>query len=485
MLHAHPTLNRCPNSDSYALERNRSLISGRYGSEMLIRRATRVIAVLTAAMALAVACAPGPNIAEPTEPTTSTTTSWAPNTATTTLPPGLDRLPPTMGGDPIDPENLSSTDGRIATHRGTAQIRTGDETLPLTTGDIPSQPTWSRAGERLAVVSLQGREVQVDVFDSGGQLIQTNPAPRPYFFFSWSYDGTRIAALGPGADGTTLDLLDSNGALLHESVAEAGSLWVAWDPASPRLVAHADERLLRIDPDAISADLGSVGLNFFVAKWIPNSNEVLLVVDIEGSPLLVRRSIEGGDTLTTLGDVEGEIRISVNPDGRTAALSREGEPEGGGGGGGERTALGLAQTDEPSRAGDVQIVDLESGQRTTVFNQAIGWAEWNAQGTRLLMSTTDLVTGESAWWIYEPDDSDLANTFQVTTFVATPTFFGSYLQFSDQFIETPRLWSPTGDTFVFSDLTVDGAVVRTAPAVADAETADVSRGEVGFWSPAP
>jgi hypothetical protein len=55
--------------------------------------------------------------------------------------------------------------------------------------------------------------------------------------------------------------------------------------------------------------------------------------------------------------------------------------------------------------------------------------------------------------------------------------------FADQFIETPRLWSPDGTQFVYAELTDDGSLVRTADADAFATPGIVGAGEVGFWSP--
>ena len=129
------------------------------------------------------------------------------------------------------------------------------------------------------------------------------------------------------------------------------------------------------------------------------------------------------------------------------------------------------------------------GEQNDEFSMPVEWAEWNPQGDKLLMSVTNFETGGSSWWIYESDDTTAPAeeiepiTYLVTSFISTPTFFGNYLQFADQFIEQPRLWSPDGTMFVYSELTVDGGVVRLVPAIDGGIPSDVARGDVGFWSP--
>ena len=165
-----------------------------------------------------------------------------------------------------------------------AVIRTELRTLDVGIGGFPTQPTWSRDGERIVMLAGEAPDFVVGIVDgTDGTVLGFPDANRPYFFFSWSHDGTRIAALGPGDDGTALDILDADGALLHADVVSAQSLWIAWDPGANRLAAHADERLVRVDEDATVTDFGEVGLFFSTPKWIPGTNEILLVVDIEGT----------------------------------------------------------------------------------------------------------------------------------------------------------------------------------------------------------
>jgi TolB protein len=457
----------------------------------------RILAV--AAVILAAACAPGPSL-DGTTARPATTTTPAP---TTTLPAPTPTIPPTPGPFdggtpevapldlfPVAPAELPPLDpvnGRIALHGADAEIRSGGATIGLDTGTLPGQPTWSRDGSRLAVVSLDGRQPIVDIFEGRtGAVISSVPTERSYFFLSWSHDGSRIAGLGPGLDEngngrTVLDILDADGSLLHGDVAQAGSLFIAWEPDGLRLAAHADDRLLRVDADGSTADLGAVGTEFFAPKWIPSTGEILLVTDVEGSSTIVRRSIDGADSLRSLGPASGpRLGISVSPDGTVAAISRnfdaENDPAA------ER--IGLLPQTATTRSGSVEILDLETGELVEVFTGFTLWVEWNPQGTHLLIYEANVAAGTGTWWVHEHvPGQDPAPALEIVAFTPTPIFESSYLVFADQFIESPRLWSPDGTQFVYAELTDVGSLIRTADADAFATPGIVGAGEVGFWSP--
>ncbi|MEQ8840507.1 MAG: hypothetical protein RIB98_05970 [Acidimicrobiales bacterium] len=474
---------------------------------MSLPRARIVVALVIAI--LATACAPGPDVggsgsATATIPPSSTTSVVPPTTVPDEGAPeglGPQAGPPELF--PVDPADLPPVDfvdGRIAFHGATAAIRSGKVTTDLVIDTLPAQPTWSRDGSRLAVVALDGREPTISIFDGEtGDPLFTNPTDRLYYFLSWSHDGTRIAALGGeidenGTPRTVLDLLDADGTVVQSDVASAGSLYVAWDLGDLRLVAHADDRLLRVDPDGTATDIGAAGLQFFAPKWIPQTDDILVVADIEGSDYLVRRTVNGLDTLQSLGEADTEIGISVNPDGRVAAISRNFEVEGGEGA--ERIGLpAVFPQTATTMSGAIEILDLETGTRVEVFSGLNLWAEWNPQGTHLLIyeagtapeseAEEDAEFDTGTWWVYEHDPTAFEPNppVEVVTFSPTPTFARSYLAFGDQYIESPRLWSPDGTRFVYAEVTDAGSLVRTGDIDGADTPTTVGAGEVGFWSP--
>lgn len=459
-------------------------------------RRVPILALATAI--LTAACAPGPSLDAADPPPVTAAPAPTPSPAPDPTPPSTPRpddgIPQIAPLDlfPVAPDDLPAldqVDGRIAFHGTDAAMRSGRSTVELDTGTLPAQPTWSRDGTRLAMVSLDGRQPEIHVFDGEtGDLLTSEPTPRLHFFLSWSHDGSRIAALGPGVDGggnprTVLDILDADGAVLHGDVLAASSLYVAWDPDGLRLAAHADDRLHRVDPDGTTADLGAVGTEFFAPKWIPGTDEILLVTDIEGSSLVVRRRIDGQDTLRSLGEAEPRLGIAVHPDGRVAAISHDFEIESDPAA--EQIALPfLPQTAQPSRSGSVEILDLDTGERVEVFSGFSLWVEWNPQGTQLLIYEADLEADLGTWWIHDHDPGTPPEPpREIVAFTPTPIFLRSYLVFADQFIETPRLWSPNGARFTYAELTEQGSLIRTADADGVATPTTVGAGEVGFWSP--
>ncbi|MEZ5245234.1 MAG: hypothetical protein R2707_09075 [Acidimicrobiales bacterium] len=459
----------------------------------------RILAV--AALILTAACAPGPSL-DGTAAPPATSTTLAP---TTTVPTPAPTTPPTPGPFdggtpevapldlfPVAPADLPPLDpvnGRIALHGADAEIRSGGATIGLDTGTLPGQPTWSRDGRRLAVVSLDGRQPIIDIFDGPtGTVIATTPAERSYFFLSWSHDGTRLAGLGPGVDEngdgrTVLDILDADGRLLHGDVTHAESLFVAWEPDGLRLAAHADDRLLRVDADGSTTDLGAVGTDFFAPKWIPFTDEILLVTDIEGSSTIVRRSIDGADSLRSLGPAPGpRLGISVSPDGTVAAISHnfdaDNDPAA------ERIRLPVLPQTTTTRSGSVELLDLETGELSEVFAGFTLWVEWNPQGTHLLIYEANVAAGTGTWWVHQHiPGAEPGPALEIVAFTPTPIFESSYLVVADQFIESPRLWSPDGTQFVYAELAEVGSLIRTADADAFATPSIVGAGEVGFWSP--
>lgn len=455
---------------------------------MPLRRLVVLLAVLAAA------CAPSPTIGAADDPLPEPEPTFPRETVPPGTVPPSDPPPdePTVELPPPRPGPTTAIDGRAVLQGAAATIRSGADDIELEPATLPAQSTWSRDGERIVLVRGLGPRTTLAVFDGRtGELLAEQPVIRPYFFFSWSHDGTRIAALGPGPEGTHLDLLDADGVLLHDDVARAQSLWISWDPGANRLTAHGDDTLLRVDEDGTATELAVVGTRFYAAKWIPGTAEIVAVMDIEGTDTLVRRGVEGGDPLVTLGEVDTETSISVNPDGRTAALSILFEVEAGGGAG-QRISLGPPTAQEaPTRSGRVDIIDLETGERVPVFDGPALWVEWNPTGDRLLIGTSDVASGTASWWVYAHDDpfADAADELDpvvvaaVETFVPTGAFLGSYLAFGDQYVEQPRLWSPRGDRFIYTEATSEGGWALTADADTAADIDKVGPAEVAFWSP--
>ncbi len=388
----------------------------------------------------------------------------------------------------------------------------GDQVAELTGDQIVIQPTWSRDGRRLAatVIDPSSGAARVAVVDVSTWEVDFWPADSEYFFYSWSHDGTRLAALGPGPSGTTsLNILDDSGMPTSNLSLQSGSIFIAWEPGGRRLLVHAGPQLLLVgDPDSPRehSDFGAVGFGFQAPAWVPGTQDFLYVDStgqspVEGSdaspgegdleptvaesgPRLVRRSVDSPE-LADLGDAEGLVLMSVHPEGGLAALSLLTPPtsldlnDGADSASGAQTVEVQAQVDISK--GAVWIVDLATGERSTVLDSTGFWLEWSHDGRQLLIAaeTRDPGGATLAWHIWDGQE-----TRELARFTPTTAFVRRYLPFADQYVETPRLWSPDGDAIVFGANTIglDTTAVARLDGVGGVRSLGVA--DVSFWSPA-
>ena len=384
----------------------------------------------------------------------------------------------------------------------------GSQVAELAGDQVVVQPTWSRDGRHLAatIVDPNGGASVVAVVDTADWEIETSVAGRAYFFYSWNHDGTRLAALGPGqSGGTSLDILDGSGALSSNSSLGSSSIYVAWEPDGHRLLVHAGPRLwLVTDPDSPQehTDFGPVGFGFQAPAWVPGTGDFLYVDDPAqpqeagpyapaseeapevvtaqtialSGPRLVRRSADRGD-LTDLGDVEGLVMMSVHPEGGVAAVSLVAVPAT------PTEPDGDSEAEPESSSGAVWIIDLDTGERAAVLDRTGLWLEWSHDGRNLLIAaptTRDPDGATLAWHVWDGQEA-----VELARFTPTVAFVRDYLRFADQYVETPRLWSPDSDAIVFGATSVglDTTAVARLDGVGGVRNLGVA--EVSFWSPPP
>ena len=427
-------------------------------------------------------------------------------------------LAPASNEDAPQPAPVSVTARGLIAAAGPTGLRflrpDGAQVGELTGDQIVIQPTWSRDGRRLVatVINPSSGAATVAVVDVSTWEVAASPANREYFFYSWSHDGTRLAALGPGpSGGTSLDILDDSGMVASDFSPESSSVFVAWEPGGRRLLVHAGPQLLLVgDPDSPRehTDFGSVGFGFQAPAWVPGTQDFLYVdstgrspvggseanpgeSDLEGTvadgaPRLVRRSVDSPE-LADLGDAAGLVLMSVHPEGRLAALSLLAAPPtsadpNGSAGSASGTQAAAVQASVDISDGAVWMVDLATGERSTVLDSTGFWLEWSHDGRQLLIASTttrDPGGATLAWHIWDGQE-----TRELARFIPTTAFVRDYLRFADQYVETPRLWSPDSDAIVFGANTVglDTTAVARLDGIGGVRSLGVA--DVSFWSPA-
>lgn len=362
-------------------------------------------------------------------------------------------------------------------------------------GLIVTQPTWARDGSRLAatVVDPASGLSQVAVVDIATGNITAEATARPYFFYTWSHDGSRLVALGPGqTGGTAAAILDETGAPATDVTLQSQSMYVAWEPGGRRLLLHVGHRLLLlndVDSPRDRRDYGPVGVDFLAPAWLPGTQD-FLYVDSYGQapedateqeltarraaagPQLLRRSADTGE-ITELGPAGPYTTMAVHPSGDSAAVSAAHELPAAGN---DRDGPGGVP------AGSVQIVDVATGERRTVLDQIGLWLEWSPDGRSLLVATSagDPAGVGMSWHIWDGRQS-----YELTRFAPTATFLRDYVQFADQYDETPRLWSPDGDAITFGTSTPEGDVTVVAWLDRARAVASLGPSDVSSWSPLP
>lgn len=428
---------------------------------------------VVAVLAVAVGCSSADSrAAAPTFTTLSRPSSETSTTTTTSPPDSASSIERDADADLGDVSGLIAAAGRtgLRIHRPDGEV-----VVDLLTDRIVQQPTWSRSGDALVTTVIDPGTglTQIGLIDPSTWEVETVTAVRPYFFYSWNVTGDRIAALGPGrVGGTAIDFIDDAGGAAADSTISGVSMFVAWEPDGSDLLVHANDQLLLIDDFAAvegSAELGEPGIRFQAPNWIPGTRSVVFARADGVATELLRQDVDTGEQ-TLLGDLTGFGAISVHPQGQFAAVTHGtfGEPP-------STTPDTVQAAFQPSER-TIELVDLSTGARTPILDEIGLWMEWDPSGERLLIATER--QGQVVWHIY--DDSGVRELFIGRP---TPTFVQRYLPFADQYVESPRLWSPDGRAFVVTT-EIDGTGQAVAVDASTGATATIGRAEIAFWGPA-
>ncbi len=490
-------------------------------------RSPRLLAV--AAFALAAACStvpvgeltrsgedPGPATTAPRETHRPGRAGEAPSPVPGPDPATLTDLPGLLAI--VDDAGLALT-----TPGGVAHGRVGDDR-------VGGQPTWSRDGTRLAAsfVAPFGTGDDGDL-PHALVLVDTPEGPTgapldalrvdtavAWFFASWSPDGSRLAVLGPGDDATVLGLLDAGGAPVGPGAELGGSpQWVAWSPDSSRLAVRSSGELRTVDRDGtVSPVIGPAGFVDPTPLWLDDTRVLAYVGTDPTRVSLQTIDVDTGE-VGPLGDlvVDHPRAVSLDPTRRLLALVHRGEAT--------TTApivhRGEATTTAPiahhrdptvgAAASRVEIVEVATGARRTVADVPVVWLEWSPDGDHLLIGVPG---SRGVRWDVAHVDGTVA---EGPTLRPSGTEARDHLPFFEQYVESPRRWSPDSRAFVVSGRygTVDGVWVipltdrsrplptgvrpatAPSPAIPAVPTATghevpgepvwVADGRVAFWSP--
>ncbi len=178
---------------------------------------------------------------------------------------------------------------------------------------LPSTPSWSPGGQRLAV---QGDNGDLLIGSPGGEYLRsigTFPTPS-----SWSPDGTRFAFIRNG-DAWIVNA-DGTGQRNATKFVTGGAFDAIWSPDG-RFIAVVQEsqlQILRMDGGKLlPLDLGPGRDLFYGVRWSPDGARLAVVLGGDAPATVIIQT--DGWTATTMGGA-GIPDVAWSPDGRFIAL---------------------------------------------------------------------------------------------------------------------------------------------------------------------
>lgn len=334
------------------------------------------------------------------------------------------------------------------------------------------QPTWSPDGTQIVWSTTDGSaQPIVTTTELGSESTKDTPAPFFPFYYSWSPTGERIGMLGNGSSGTIeFAILDvEDGAI--KTIDTGAPFYFDWSPDGESVVAHVGNSELRVIDAASGAELSSVpssGL-FQAPQWTELG---ILFQESTASSIQARGVVMQRSTTQriVLGDPGGDVEELAKFDGASAFAAR-----------GDMVAY-LKPSVLSTNAGPAVWVKQIDGPEQPVLASGVLAFQWSPNGRRLLVleATVEPQGPRLRWSVWS--DGEL---IRFESFAPTLTFLSRYLPFWDQYNRSISIWSPDGDSFVYT-AEIDGASEVFVQRVADGVAAErIGTGEFASWSPAP
>jgi TolB protein len=310
------------------------------------------------------------------------------------------------------------------------------------------QPVWWGDDAIIATRTSGDGHALVAFSATDGSTIWEAPMASPPFYYLPSPEGSEWATTSlrndPGGGGLIAELVDASGTV--EQLSTASPFYASWSPDGTRLALHTGGARLGIwDPDRIETIASPTGL-FQAPAWT-GSGIVTLRTVADGQALSLWS--EGG--FEDLALIEGPVRFVATTSRVAIQAAGRGDP----GGVGVR-----AQARPELPAGRLLVVDVRDGSVSTIEDVLTPMFQWDPSGRKLLYATFD--DGESlrfTWHVW--DDGEIVDH---ASFEAQPAWFRDVVPFFDQYAQSMRMWSPSGERFAFPEV-VDGRNVVTVQPV--------------------
>lgn len=361
---------------------------------------------------------------------------------------------------PEDPMLIVDGDGDVISVNAS-----GDERMLLSEDDdVPFQPIWAPDGDLAAFANI-GDEPGLVVVARNGETRWEGPTESAPFFFSWAIGSSSLALLRNGEETISLDmvrLLRDDAGLIVTPRDAGAPYYFDWGLNADRIVAHVGADRLDLVEALLSGDITPLDVppgSFQAPEWTERG-----VFTVEaGSSLDQVVLIDVSSDVQPLAQVSSPAWLDASPDGdRLAIQSFAGGVD----------AISAAYQDIPTITTGLAVLDIESGDLTTVSGTPTFAFFWSPAGDKLLMLVPGDEDGDARWQVWE--DGELSDG---PSFTPDQSWVASFLPFFDQYARSMSLWSPDDGAFAFPG-EIDG---ESGIWVHDLESGETNRVSSGSW----
>lgn len=296
------------------------------------------------------------------------------------------------------------------------------------------QPLWAPGSQRLAWSEASAAGFALTISNAGGLNRTTAPMSSPPFYFYWAPDASHVAALHDGVGGLELRLVEV-GETTATLIGSGVPFYISWSPETADLAAHiGGNRLVTIDAVGRTTELGPTAVGYQAPQWVPAG-----IIHLDGQDLQL---LDETGTTRTLLTAPGPVSFVANAKGTRLAIQSLGE---------DPPALTTSLQRVPEiRPNVVIVIDLATGETTTVLNDLAVAFFWSPDGERLLIFGVAEEAGTVDALVWEGEE-----TRYVATFALTTSFANEVLPFFQQYAQSYQMWSPDSTAFAFAG-TIDG-----------------------------
>ena len=318
-----------------------------------------------------------------------------------------------------------------------------------------SWPTWSPDGQQLACFARQGENGPASVYTVAADGVESweraslgQGAP---IYGNWSPRADMLTVLVQRGDRQlALETIDMARPGKTRTLLTGAPLFWSWAPQGPLVAAHVGDNetgrvvLLEAATGSVVREVSANPGTFRVPVWSPDG-ELLTYVE---------RGTDGSQTLRLFDVQSGQSAPISRAGGLTTALW---SPDG------QALVFGSTQRQNSLLSPALHLLDLSTGQTTTLLETPVAGFLWAPHGTSLVYLSVDVQHSQLRWHQY---DRASGESRELIRFLPSRE---QTLQFSffDQYAASHPLLAPDGALLTFTGHLPDAATqpATTAPTV--------------------